>query len=28
MNKNLQKLIQKYGYNGTNAIFEAILNEK
>ena len=28
MNKNLQKLIQKYGYNGTNAIFKAILNEK
>ena len=25
MNKNLQKMIEKYGYDGVNAIFEAIL---
>jgi hypothetical protein len=28
LNQNYQKLIKKYGYEGLNAIFEAILNEK
>lgn len=28
LNENYQKLIQKYGYDGLNALFEAILNEK
>lgn len=28
LNQNYQKLIEKYGYEGLNAIFEAILNEK
>ena len=27
INKNYQKLIEKYGYEGTNRLFEAILNE-
>lgn len=27
LNKNYQKMIEKYGYFGLNAIFEAILNE-
>lgn len=28
MNQNLQKLIEKYGYDGVNTIFKAILNVK
>ena len=28
LNKNYQKLIEKYGYDGLNALFETILNEK
>ena len=28
LNKNYQKMIDKFGYDGLNAIFEAILNEK
>ena len=28
LNENYQKLIQKYGYDGLNNIFKAILNEK
>lgn len=27
LNQNYQKMIEKYGYNGLNAIFESILNE-
>lgn len=28
LNQNYQKMIDKFGYDGLNAIFEAILNEK